>query len=177
MLNRPNTASGILNKAEEIAKGVLAVNAERIDKDATWPEKGLRTLMAEGFGGLVIPKQYGGRGQGLLMLARGGETLSKECPSTGICFGMHCVASSVMSANANEIQKEFFLSPICEGKHLTTLSLSDEDGKPLGGRRFLVRLADGSELAGVLDDEGKAELYIDEDAKVIFPDADNPRKA
>ncbi|MEZ4442742.1 MAG: type VI secretion system tip protein TssI/VgrG [Polyangiaceae bacterium] len=67
--------------------------------------------------------------------------------------------------------------PEYEPPKKTTLSLSDEDGKPLSGRRFLVRLADGSELAGVLDDEGKAELYIDEDAKVIFPDADNPRKA
>ncbi len=125
MLHKPNSASGILNKAEEIAKGVLAVNAERVDKDIIWPEKGLRTLMAEGFGGLVIPKQYGGRGQGLLMLARVCETLSKECPSTGICYGMHCVASSVMSANATEVHKEFFLAPICEGKHLTTLSLSE----------------------------------------------------
>ena len=120
-----NGTAGILKKAEEIAKGVLALNAERVDKDAMWPEKGMRTLLAEGFGGLVVPKQLGGRGQGLLMLARVCETLSKECASTSICFGMHCVGASVISTNATNAQKENFLTPICDGKHITTLSLSE----------------------------------------------------
>ncbi|ADJ22546.1 acyl-CoA dehydrogenase domain protein [Hyphomicrobium denitrificans ATCC 51888] len=117
--------SAFLKKAEEIAKDVLAAEAPRIDRDATWPEKGLRTLLSEGFGGLVVPRQYGGKGQGLLMLARVCEILSKECPSTGICFGMHCVATSVMSVNATDAQRENFLNPICEGKHITSLSLSE----------------------------------------------------
>jgi alkylation response protein AidB-like acyl-CoA dehydrogenase len=117
--------SGILKKAEEIAKGVLAVNADVVDRDAAWPEKGLRTLLAEGFGGLVVPRQYGGKGQGMLMLARVCELLSKECASTGICYGMHCVGASVVAANSTDIQRECFLTPICEGKHITTLSLSE----------------------------------------------------
>lgn len=117
--------SAILKKAEEIAKDVLAGEAGRIDQDAAWPEKGLRILLSEGFGGLVVPRQYGGKGQGLLMLARVCEILSRECASTGICFGMHCVGASVMSVNATEAQRECFLTPICEGKHITTLSLSE----------------------------------------------------
>lgn len=115
----------ILKKAEEIAASVLAKNAASVDRDASWPEEGLRTLLAEGFGGLVVPKQYGGKGQGMLMMARICELLSKECASTGICFGMHCVGSSVIAANATDVQRESFLTPICEGKHITTLSLSE----------------------------------------------------
>ncbi|MBS0251157.1 MAG: acyl-CoA/acyl-ACP dehydrogenase [Proteobacteria bacterium] len=118
-------SSDIIKRAEEIAKDVLAAQADRIDRDALWPEQGLRTLLAEGFGGLVVPRQYGGRGQGLLMLARVCELLSKECASTGICFGMHCVGASGMSVNATDIQREQFLTPICEGRHITTLSLSE----------------------------------------------------
>lgn len=115
----------ILKKAEEIAKSILAVNADQVDQDAAWPEKGLRALLAEGFGGLIVPRQYGGKGQGLLMLARVCEQLSRECASTGICYGMHCVGASVIAANATDIQRECFLTPICEGKHITTLSLSE----------------------------------------------------
>lgn len=122
---RTSAESGFLRKAEEIAKDVLAVYAADVDRSATWPEKGLRTLLLEGFGGLVIPKQYGGKGQGLQMLGRVCEVLSRECASTGICFGMHCVATSVISANATEAQRESFLTPMCEGKHLTSLALSE----------------------------------------------------
>ena len=117
--------TGFVKKAEEIAKSVLAINAEQVDRDAIWPEKGLRTLLDEGFGGLVVPKKYGGQGQGLLILGRVCEELSKECPSTAICFGMHCVGSFVISANATDVQRDCFLKPICEGKHITTLSLSE----------------------------------------------------
>jgi len=118
-------SSAILSKAEDIARNVLSVHAERVDREATWPEIGLRTLLSEGYGGLVVPTQYGGRGQGMLMLAQVCAQLSKECASTGICFGMHCVGASVISANATGVQRDEFLSPICEGKHVTTLSLSE----------------------------------------------------
>jgi len=36
-----NGGTAILNKAEEIAKDVLAVDAARVDRDAVWPENGL----------------------------------------------------------------------------------------------------------------------------------------
>ena len=65
-----NGGTAILNKAEEIAKDVLAVDAERVDRDAGWPENGLRTLLAEGFGSLVVPKQYGGRDSGRVRVRR-----------------------------------------------------------------------------------------------------------
>lgn len=118
-------SSTILNKAEEIAKSVLAKHASAVDQDATWPAVGMRALLDAGFGGLVVPRQYGGKGQGLQMLARVCEQLSRECASTGICFGMHCVGASVIAANATDIQRETILTPICEGKHITTLSLSE----------------------------------------------------
>lgn len=117
--------SAILRRAEEIATDILAPQAERIDRDAVWPETSLRTLLSEGFGGLVVPRQYGGKGQGLQTLARVCELLSKGCASTGVCYGMHCVGSSVISVNATKSQQDGFLTPICQGKHITTLSLSE----------------------------------------------------
>lgn len=115
----------LLLKAQEIAKDVLAPNVEQTDKGATWPELSMRALQQEGLGGLVIPAAYGGQGHGLLTLAKVCETLGQECASTAICFGMHCVGSSVIAANATTDQQARFLSPICEGRHITTLSLSE----------------------------------------------------
>lgn len=122
---RDSASGSILKQAEDIAKNVLAKNAHNVDRDAAWPEEGIRALLAEGFGGMVVPRRFGGKGQGLLMLARVCEALSKECASTGICYGMHCVGASVIAANATEFQREAFLAPICDGRHITTLSLSE----------------------------------------------------
>lgn len=117
--------TALLLKVQEIAKDVVAPNAERTDKDARWPELGIRALQREGLGGLVIPTAYGGQGQGLTALVRVCETLGQECTSTAICYGMHCVGASVIAANATVDQQERFLAPICEGRHITTLSLSE----------------------------------------------------
>jgi len=120
-----NNRWAILRRVEEISKEVLGPAAELTDRNAVWPEKGIRTLLSEGLGGLVVPRQYGGGGEGLLMLARVCEQLSKECASTGICYGMHCVGTSVIAVNATQVQQERFLGPICRGEHVTTLSLSE----------------------------------------------------
>lgn len=115
----------LLKKAQDIAQNVLAKNVDQIDQKALWPEAGIRILQSEGFGGLVVPKVYGGQGQGLLTLAQVCETLGKECASTAICFGMHCVGSSVISVNATDEQQSRLITPICDGEHITSLSLSE----------------------------------------------------
>ena len=67
--------------------------------------------------------------------------------------------------------------PEYEPPKKTTISLSDEDGNPMPGRRYVVIFADGSERAGKLNEDGVAELYLEQGGKVVFPDVDNPRKA
>ncbi len=117
--------SALLLKVQEIAKDVVAPNVERTDRDACWPEAGIRALQREGLGGVIIPTAYGGLGHGLMALVRVCETLGQECSSTAICYGMHCVGASVIAANATPDQQVRFLAPICEGRHITTLSLSE----------------------------------------------------
>ncbi len=117
--------AALLLKAQEIAKDVVAPSAVDIDAQAHWPEPGIRALQHEGLAGLVVPTAYGGQGHGLLALARVCETLGQECASTAICYGMHCVGASVIAANATPDQQARLLAPICEGRHITTLSLSE----------------------------------------------------
>jgi len=117
--------TALLLKAQNIARDVIAPNIDYSNDDVTWPEEAIRTLQQEGFGGLVVPSMYGGIGSGVLTLAKVCETLGQECASTAICYGMHCVGSSVIAANPTEFQQSNFLDPICQGEHITTLSLSE----------------------------------------------------
>lgn len=115
----------ILIEARKISGEVMAQEAERVDRDAAWPERGLRALQHVGLGGLVIPREKGGLGQGLYGLAKVCEVLGEICPSTAICFGMHCVGSAVVSAKSTLEHQTDFLDPINQGKHLTTIALSE----------------------------------------------------
>ncbi len=53
----------------------------------------------------------------------------------------------------------------------TKLELRDQDGNPLPGERFIVKLDDGTERSGVLDENGEAVLPdLEGSAKIVFPD-------
>ena len=115
----------VLDVTREIANGIVAANAEEIDRLARWPEENLRALQAAGLGGLVVPREQGGQGHGLLAVAQVCEILGQICSSTALCFGMHCVGTAVIAAKATPDQQERYLVPIARGEHLTTLALSE----------------------------------------------------
>ncbi|WP_344632538.1 acyl-CoA dehydrogenase family protein [Streptomyces glaucosporus] len=117
--------------AREIAEGVLAPEAEAVDAERRWPDKGMAALRTR-LGGLVVPERFGGMGHGLLAVAQVGEATGRACASTSICFGMHLVGSAVIAAKAGERQGERYLEPIAAGEHLTTLALSE----PMTGGEF-----------------------------------------
>jgi type VI secretion system secreted protein VgrG len=51
----------------------------------------------------------------------------------------------------------------------TTIALVDQRGKPMAHRRYMVTLADGSEVSGILDKNGKAEVEIEGAGTIAFP--------
>jgi alkylation response protein AidB-like acyl-CoA dehydrogenase len=116
--------TAILEKSREIALNVLAADAEEVDRQARWPERGLRALQGAGLGGLVVPRSSGGLGQGLSGLVQVCEVLGGQCASTGLCFGMHCVGAAVIAAKATP-EQQGYLEAIAQGRHLTTLALSE----------------------------------------------------
>ena len=117
--------SKILKTVEEISRAIISEDAQSTDELAHWPERGIRSLQKEGLAGLTIPLEYGGLGQGAKTLARACETISQYCSSTSICYGMHAVGSAVIASKPTTYQQEKYLTPICEGKHLTSLALNE----------------------------------------------------
>lgn len=119
------TVLQLRDRVAALGSADLEPAADAADVNGQWPEQAMRALQSAGFMGLHVPKFLGGHGQGLVALAAICETLAGYCPSTAICYGMHCVGTAVIAAKATPYQQENYLRPIAEGRHLTTLSLSE----------------------------------------------------
>lgn len=128
------TIPDVLDRARHVATTIAAPEAERTDREARWPVEALRALQAAGLGGLVVPQAQGGLGFGLSQLTEVSEILGKACGSTAICYGMHCVGAAVLAAKATPDQQDRYVQPIAEGRHLTTLALSE----PGSGAHFYI---------------------------------------
>ncbi|QQL50290.1 acyl-CoA dehydrogenase family protein [Mucilaginibacter ginkgonis] len=115
----------LIEKAAVISREVAAPEALTADRDGMWVASTMRALQDSKLTGLVVPEAQGGLGHGLLALARISEELGKGYSSAGLCFGMHCVGTAVIAAKSTGWQKEQYLVPIAEGKHITTLALSE----------------------------------------------------
>lgn len=115
----------LVGLAEEVVEQYVAPYAEAVDKDCSWPNHSMQALATSGLLGLLVPKKFGGHGQGLNALARITETIAKVCPSSAMCFGMHCVATAVISAKATPYHEEHYLREIARGKHISTLAITE----------------------------------------------------
>jgi len=111
--------------AERITEQHIAPRAREVDENCLWPAHSMQALAQEGLLGLHVPESLGGLGQGLLALSVLTETIGKACPSSALCFGMHCVGTAVIAAKATGYQRERYLKPIARGEHITTLALSE----------------------------------------------------
>ncbi|GAA3958635.1 acyl-CoA dehydrogenase family protein [Allohahella marinimesophila] len=103
----------------------IAPRAEEVDRACTWPAHSMAALSKAGLLGLHVPQALGGHEQGLLALSVLTETIAQACPSSALCFGMHCVGSAVIAAKATDLQRTDYLRKIAQGEHITTLALSE----------------------------------------------------
>lgn len=115
----------ILERVDSLGRDLIAPQSETVDREARWPEQSIRGLMSAGLGGLVVREEAAGLGHGLQALGRVCESIAKYCPSTALCFGMHCVASATIQAKATPDQIRRYLEPIALGVHVATLALSE----------------------------------------------------
>lgn len=120
--------------AADVARRVLAPEAEAVDRGRHWPSKGMQALANSGLTGLHIPRRLGGHEKGLTALAVVTEELGRACSSTAMCFAMHSVATKVLVAKAMPDQERRLLRPIAEGRHITSLALSE----PGTGAHFFI---------------------------------------
>ncbi|MGR8949686.1 MAG: acyl-CoA dehydrogenase family protein, partial [Gammaproteobacteria bacterium] len=81
----------------ELARG-FAAHAGKHDREASAPTENYQAIRDAGLFGLLVPKDLGGMGVGLLGHTLAMEELAQGCAATAMSFNMHCVAAYTMTA-------------------------------------------------------------------------------
>lgn len=115
----------ILGTTDEIVERVIYPMAGAVDRDGAWPAHSMAALGEAGLLGLQVPQRLGGHGEGLLALTMLTEAIGRACPSSALCFGMHCVGTAVIAAKSTPFHEDHYLREIAAGRHITTLALSE----------------------------------------------------
>ncbi|MES2259337.1 MAG: acyl-CoA dehydrogenase family protein [Pseudomonadota bacterium] len=121
----PHELTALLTLTRTVVAEQVAPHAAMVDERCAWPAHSMRAFADAGLLGLQAPADLGGHGQGLLALSAICAEIAVACPSSALCFGMHCVGTAVIAAKANDDQRERYLRPIAQGRHITTLALSE----------------------------------------------------
>jgi isovaleryl-CoA dehydrogenase len=113
----------VLARVREVARDRITPAAAGVDRDARYPEEGLRALSEAGALGLLIPPEQGGAGGGLSALAQACETIGGACASTGMVFLMHSVAAATVAGGGGPGSSA--LLPRLAGGAIGTLAFSE----------------------------------------------------
>jgi alkylation response protein AidB-like acyl-CoA dehydrogenase len=111
--------------ASKIAADVLAPNAAEVDLQARFPKAGMEALAAAGLYGLCLPREAGGKGEGMRAFAGVVEELAGACGSTAMIYVMHVSATQAIAAASHLANRDSILKDIAAGRQLTTLAFSE----------------------------------------------------
>jgi len=75
--------------------------------------------------GLLMPKEQGGPGEGILTYAMVLEELAQGCASTAMVYCMHMSTLPMIAALVKDDQVEAFVKPIVEGRWIGALAMSE----------------------------------------------------
>jgi alkylation response protein AidB-like acyl-CoA dehydrogenase len=111
--------------AETIAEETLAPNAERVDREGTFPADNIRTLKDAGLLAITIPEELGGPGGDIVTSALVTEALAKGCASTAMCYAMHQSTVPLICSLVDDDQAELFVDRIVRGEALGAFAMSE----------------------------------------------------
>ncbi len=107
----------------------IGAAAADVDADARFPREAIQLLAEQGFFGLCVPEEFGGRGQPPGVFAAIVEQLARSCPSTAMVYVMHVVASQTFVSSKTLDDRKSLLRAVANGEHLTTLAFSERGSR------------------------------------------------
>jgi len=119
------SAQDLLVENQKLAKELLAVHADDIDRARRFPRQNIQELGRSGLLGLDVPLEYGGAGAGIPEMSEILERMAEACPSTATVVLMHYCGTAVIAARGSATLKQSLLPAIARGEHLTTLAFSE----------------------------------------------------
>ena len=114
-----------VSKASQIATEVALPNAADVDLQGRFPIESMKALAEAGLYGLCLPKQVGGKGEGMRAFAGVVEEFAGACGSTAMVYVMHVTAAQAIATSSTLADRDSILKEIAAGRHLTTLAFSE----------------------------------------------------
>ncbi|MBL8149012.1 MAG: acyl-CoA dehydrogenase family protein [Blastocatellia bacterium] len=123
-------------QTREIAERYVRPIAAELDRNAEYPWPVVRALQEAGLMGVWIPKEYGGRGAGILNLCIVVEELSKACGGVGVTYAVNALGSFPIIVGGTDEQKKKYLPELASGRKLIAFGLSEKSaGSDAGSLR------------------------------------------
>ncbi len=121
----------------EFAEGEIAPHVMEWDESQHFPVELIPKLAEQGLMGVIFPEEYGGAGMGYVEYATIIEELSRVDGSVGISVAAHnSLCSNHIFTFGTEEQKQKFLIPLAQGKHLGAWGLTEPSaGSDASGTR------------------------------------------
>ena len=114
-------SSPFISTLEKVCTDVVGPDAATVDRQGTFPERGVRALAAAGLLGAVSAPEVGGLGLGFRGAATIVGRLAQECGSTAMVACMHYCGTAVLEAlGPREVRRA-----AASGAHLSTLAFSE----------------------------------------------------
>lgn len=100
--------------------------AEEIDREDKWPDGLWQKLADLGIMGITVNQAYGGAGADILSASLACEELAKVSAAVALSWGAHAnLCCNNLNSHANETQKKKYLPPLCNGKDIGALGLTE----------------------------------------------------
>ncbi|HYM03481.1 MAG TPA: acyl-CoA dehydrogenase family protein, partial [Stellaceae bacterium] len=116
-------------QSASLTQDVLLRNAADVDVNARFPKESIDALAAQGFLGLCVSKDLGGKGEGPAAFCAVVEELAQGCASTAMVYVMHISAAQAIAASSTLKGRDELLRQIAAGQHLTTLAFSERGSR------------------------------------------------
>ncbi len=131
------------NKAREVAEKYVRPVAAELDRTGEYGWSILEALKEYGLTGLWIPKEYGGKGAGVMDLCLVVEQLSRACGGIGVAYAVNALGSFPIILGGTEEQKKKYLPAIASGEQLIAFGLSEKASGSDAGSLRTTAIKDG----------------------------------
>ncbi len=131
------------DRAREVAEKYVRPVAAELDRSGEYGWSILEGLKEYGLTGLWIPKEYGGKGAGVVDLCLVVEQLSRACGGVGVAYAVNALGSFPIILGGTEEQKKKYLPAIASGEQLIAFGLSEKASGSDAGSLQTTALKDG----------------------------------
>jgi alkylation response protein AidB-like acyl-CoA dehydrogenase len=110
-LDYPSIRAQIHHLVDEVVRP----NAERTDREGSFPRANLSALAKAGWNGVLLPQELGGLGLDHVAFAIVAEEIGRVCPSTALVYVMHVGAAQTILLYGTDDQKARWLRTARDG--------------------------------------------------------------